>query len=195
VERLLRRWAWRRRGISVGAVLLVAVLILADRSGWLLADSSDWKRYHDAAAPAVRAIDGDTLDIELRDGDARVTRLRLWGVDTPERARPDLSRDAEPFADEAWRRVAELTRGQTVRLSLEPQRVRDRYDRVLAYVTLPDGTVLNEVLLAEGLAYADNRWPHREAGRYKLIEEDARRAGRGFWAQGEARPPRPGQRR
>ena len=71
--------------------------------------------------------------------------------------------------------------GKTARLHLEPHRLRDRYDRLLAYVELPDGKLLNEEMLAAGLARADSRWPHRNSDRFKLIEAQARRDRLGLW--------------
>lgn len=58
---------------------------------------------------------------------------------------------------------------------------RDRYGRLLAFVHLEDGTVLNEAMLADGYAkvyYTDFRY----LGRYLRLQEDARREGRGLWA-------------
>ncbi len=77
---------------------------------------------------------------------------------------------------------------------LEAHRLRGRYGRLLAYIVLPDGTVLNERLLSEGLAQADDRWPHRDMDRYRQLEDQAKREKRGLWFEsppgiaGGARP-------
>ena len=60
---------------------------------------------------------------------------------------------------------------------------RDKYGRQVAEVFLDDGRSLAAILLFEGLA----RWYARfAAGRkdYADLEEQARRAKRGFWKQG-----------
>lgn len=167
------RWGW------VVAALVLGALIVADRAGWGFYQGSDLSRYDGRTFRVAGVIDGDTLDLAVGDGGRVTTRVRLWGLNTPERARGE--RAAQPWAEEAAERARELAHGHTVTVSLEPHRLRGRYGRLLAYVTLPDGTVLNERLLAEGLAQADDRWPHRDQGRYAQLEAQARFEGRGLW--------------
>ena len=42
-----------------------------------------WK-YHDKVFTVVNVVDGDTIDIDISDDQHDTTRIRLWGVDTPE---------------------------------------------------------------------------------------------------------------
>ena len=58
----------------------------------------------------------------------------------------------EAWSSEAGALTASLIDGATVVLRLEPQRRRGVFGRVLAHVELPDGSTLNERLLAEGFA-------------------------------------------
>lgn len=160
---------------------LVVGLFLADRWGLLVYGGADAARYDGRSFQVVAVIDGDTLDLDAPDGRHATTRLRLWGVDTPEAAYD--ARPAEPGAAAATQRTAELAYGQSVTVRLEPHRLRGRYGRLLAYVILPDGTVLNERLLSEGLARADDRWPHRDVDRYAQLEAQAQREGRGLWGE------------
>jgi micrococcal nuclease len=102
-------------------------------------------------------------------------------VDTPELARGGAP--AEPYAQAAADRAQELAFDRRVLITLQPHRPRDRYGRLLAYVGLEDGSVLNEVLISEGLAEADDRWSHRDLNRYALLEEQARVSGRGRWGE------------
>ena len=67
-------------------------------------------------------------------------------------------------------------------LTLEPHRTRGSFGRLLAHAQLPDGSSLNEALLAAGLARADDRWPHSLVGRYAQLERIARREGLGIWS-------------
>jgi endonuclease YncB( thermonuclease family) len=101
-------------------------------------------------------------------------------VDTPEPAGRD--RPAEPFADEARALTQELAAGGSVTLTLEPHRTRGSFGRLLAHVELPDGSSLNEALLAAGLARADDRWPHALVSRYARLQRAARREGLGLWS-------------
>lgn len=182
--RRLRRLAILRRTVILGAAVLLS---FADRSGWLLADRPDADRYHLVDAAVVRVIDGDTLEVDLRDHitGAETTRVRIIGINCPEAARAGSSpRPADPFAQEATALSRDLLSGGRVRLRLEPQDTRDAYGRLLAHVDLPDGTGLAERLLGEGLARREDRWNHSMLMRYRQLELAARRAGRGLWAEG-----------
>lgn len=170
--------------------LLLVLLALADRGGWLLAEASDdLVRYDHASAIVVRVIDGDTLDIAIADPvtGKDVTRIRLWGIDCPELARraqgSSPATSTEFGAEEAAALSRELAEHATVVLMLEAHRQRDRHRRVLAHVDLADGTRLNERLLQAGLARADDRWSHRMQRRYAQLEVAARRAGAGIWSE------------
>lgn len=76
-------------------------------------------------------------------------------------------------------------------LQVEPLET-DRYGRSVALVRLPDGTLLNEVLVAEGLAWVYEEYCHEDlCPRLRELEQQARRERRGLWA--EAAPIRPAQ--
>jgi endonuclease YncB( thermonuclease family) len=160
------------------------LLILADRQGWLLTVQPDeLARYDGQSFVVVRVIDGDTFEIEAQDPVEQrpMTRVRLWGVNCPEASRPGQPIQ-EPWAAQATEFTRRLTQAGPVTLRLEPQRVRGVYGRVLAHVTAAEGTNLNEALLLEGLAVADDRWPHDELVRYAAAEMRAKQAGCGLWS-------------
>lgn len=156
LEQFLLRGSSRRWFSTIATILIAAAIIFADRQGWLIQKTADWAKYDGKTFRVVRVIDGDTLDVDAPDGQTSVTRIHLWGIDTPEAAKPREGKAAEPFADAAHARTSELCEGKLVTLKLDSHQDRDRYGRVLAYITLPDGSMLNEVLLLEGLArYVD----------------------------------------
>jgi micrococcal nuclease len=80
-----------------------------------------------------RVIDGDTLD-------SPVGRIRLYGVNTPERG--------EECFSEATERLEELA-GDRVRVEPGPRRV-DNYGRVLAYIYTETGASVDEILVRGG---------------------------------------------
>ena len=177
---------WSRRQpwyITLALVAAVALLVLIDRGDVLDLDlglgGGDLARYDDQSFRVARVVDGDTLDLAVPDGDSPTTRVRLWGIDTPEVAR--AGQRGEAYSARATELARDVAQGQMVSLDLEPHRLRGRYGRLLAYVELPDGSVLNERLLLEGLATADDRWPHRHLERYRLLELQAKRQRRGLW--------------
>jgi endonuclease YncB( thermonuclease family) len=141
---------------------------------------SDRARYHDLSFSVVRVIDGDTLDIRATDGDKPATRIRLWGVDTPETGHGD--RPAMYFGAEAADFARQILEGRKVHVVLSPRRSRDRFGRLLAYVFLErGGTMFNEQLLETGYAYADPRFDHHYEDRFEALEKEARRDSRGMW--------------
>lgn len=123
-----------------------------------------------ARATVVDVVDGDTIDMIIGGVEERV---RLYGVDTPERG--------DQCFFEAAARTEVLTRGGVL---LEPgPRARDRYGRLLAYVYTPDAVSVDAQLIAEGLGTA---WredgQHRDA--FVAIEGSARSAGVGcLWGR------------
>jgi len=124
-------------------------------------------------ARVAKVIDGDSL--RLSSG----REVRLIGINAPELG-PDAAA-AEPFAREARDRLRELTEGQTLIVQHDRERA-DRYGRELVYLNLPDGSDVQERLLAEGLARAIAVSPNlARLDRYLAAERTARQARRGLW--------------
>jgi micrococcal nuclease len=144
-------------------------------------NSLDFQKYHGRQFSVVKVVDGDTLDIDIPDANYSHTRIRLWGVDTPETKDPRTG--PMYFGKEASEFATKLAFGKQVTIFLEKDRkTRDKYRRLLAYIQLPDGTFLNEVLLGEGYAYADLRFKHGLYNKYKQLESVARSQKKGLWA-------------
>lgn len=129
-------------------------------------------------ARVVRVVDGDTLEVELDTGRERV---RLLGIDTPETVHP--TKPVECFGPEASSRMKELAPpGTQVRLERDAE-LRDRFGRLLAHAYLPDGTFINQSMVAEGFAttlFIDPNRAHRQA--LLAAEAEARSQGRGLWS-------------
>jgi endonuclease YncB( thermonuclease family) len=184
---------WRRHGAMLLTILAVAAVVVCERSGLTplpaqrqsalpdSADRDDLDRYHDRTFRVVHVVDGDTLDIDAADHGKPKTRIRLWGVDTPEVAhggQPDRY-----FCPEAKAFAEKTLDGKEVHIVLSPLRTRDKYGRLLAYVLLErGGTIFNEMLIEEGRAYADTRFHHSYEKRFEDAEKRARQSGVGLWA-------------
>jgi len=124
-------------------------------------------------ARVVGVSDGDTITVLA--GSTQV-RVRLNGIDCPEKG--------QPFGARAKQLTSKLAFGKTV--TVRPLG-RDRYGRVLADVILPDGRVLNEDLVAAGMAWHYRRYSKDKA--LARLERQAREAGLGVWS--DARPVAP----
>lgn len=186
---------WRRHlGILI-TVLVIVLAVVIERTVWspvgkppevVRPDSlnpDDAARYHDKTFAVVHVVDGDTLDIDAPDpgtGKAK-TRIRLWGVDSPEVARS--GKGNMHFGPQASAFAKEILSGQEVQVVLSPRQTRDRFGRLLAYVILEqDGAMFNEMLIEEGFAYADPRFVHHYETRFAAAERRAREKKAGLWS-------------
>ena len=173
-----------RRLLFVAAVSAVAAsLVLADRLGVFgRRPVGEREKYHGQSFQVERVIDGDTIVLAVADGRHAATHVRLWGVDTPELENKRTGKRAGHFGPEASALTRRLCAGRTVTLEFEPNgRTRDKYDRLLAWVYLPDGRLLNQVLVEEGFGYADPRYDHHLKREFRRLQDQAVRDGRGLW--------------
>lgn len=147
---------------------LGAALVLA---GALLAPASAPRE-----AVVSRVVDGDTLVVGRRE------RVRLIGVDAPEVAHRD--REAEPLGPEAAAFTRELAAGETIALRFDDEAgLKDRYGRTLAYVTLPDGRLLNVEIIRAGWAEAYHAFPYEKKAEFLAAERAACEERLGIWAK------------
>ena len=169
---------------------IIAAVIWYDRSspnsinfpapGAAVIKGDDFEKYHDKTFTVVKVVDGDTIDINIPDGKYKTTRIRLIGVDTPETKKANSP--VMYFGPEA----AEFTRshalGKHVVVLLDTNsRPRDRYGRLLAYIKLADGTILNEAIISEGYGYAYTVYKHSFSNKYIQLQNQAKSAKRGLW--------------
>lgn len=152
--------------------LLVLCALLAACSPPVGGDPGSWQ--------VAEVVDGDTLRVR-RGG--KTTLVRLVGIDAPEKRHPQ--RLPEFLADEARDRLAELVAGRSLDLVVnERGDSEDRYGRLLRYAQVPGEGDPAETLLSEGLVRVYDRFPHDRLSRYRELEERARAAGSGLWAEG-----------
>jgi len=165
----------------LATIIAAAALIVCERTVQGPIQGGDQSRYHDRAFRVVHVVDGDTLDIDAPDGDKPKTRIRLWGVDTPELARS--GRPEMHFARAAKEFAGQTLEGKEVNVVLAPEKSRDKYGRLLAYVFCErGGRMFNEMLLEEGFAYADPRFSHPYKRQFEAMEKRARQNAVGLWA-------------
>jgi micrococcal nuclease len=130
--------------------------------------------------------DGDTLEVDP------VGKVRLVGIDTPERGNSERDRYLADKGIPAAKqreisRVAKEfnirhVKGKQVRLILESP-PRDRHSRMLAYVYLPDGRLLNRLLIEQGLAVVYRKFTFKKKEDFLAAEEQARKDKLGLWAE------------
>lgn len=129
----------------------------------------------------VEVNDGDTITVRANGRDERV---RFIGIDTPEKNHP--SKPVQCFAEAASERMTQLIGTNSVGLEADPLNSnRDRYDRLLRYVYLEDGRLLNRVMIEEGYAFAYLAFPFSHLEEFERLENEAREANRGLWRECE----------
>lgn len=121
----------------------------------------------------VSIADGDTLTLLV---DKTQIRVRLEGIDTPERA--------QPFGRKAGQALAKKVFGKVIQVD---DLGKDRYGRTLGIVRLGKRNI-NLELVQEGWAW----WYRKYAPKNKELaaaEATARKAKRGLWADAKPIPP------
>ncbi len=129
--------------------------------------------------------DGDTIRV------AGIGKVRLIGIDTPEKdnsardtyylKRYQIKRTTlRNIANRAFRLNLSLLKNCRVSLEFDQEKT-DRYGRILAYVILPDGRMLNRLLLEKGLASVYRRFDFRLKKDFLRAERSARKQKLGLW--------------
>ena len=164
-----------RCGKHVPALMLLLVLVLHG-AGLCAQDCSGTVRW---------VYDGDTLEV------AGCGTVRLVGIDCPEKKNSRRDRDfialgadsalqLRHSAQDTLHYLIHKVKGRTVRLELE-QPSRDKYARLLAYVWLEDGTMLNRELLRQGRARVYRRFNFAYKREFLRLEQQAIASRRGMW--------------
>lgn len=166
--------------IALGSILVLASVYQAQIDGkinvGLPTDTTNNVGYY---YNVTKVTDGDTIHVAINGRDESV---RLIGINTPETVDPRTP--VQCFGKEASNRMKDLASGKIVRLEYDDsQGMRDAYDRLLAYVYLEDGEMLNRKMVAEGYAYEYTYMkPYKYQTEFRQLQNLARVSGRGLWA-------------
>ncbi len=127
--------------------------------------------------------DGDTIVVDMA---GKSETIRFIGVDTPETHKPNTPIQCwGPEASNYTKQVIS-SHSNKVRLEADPINTnRDRYDRLLRYVYLKDGALLNSQLIKEGQGFAYTSFPFQKSAEFKSYEESAKNSNLGVWANCE----------
>ena len=122
----------------------------------------------------ISVLDGDTIEVLHNN---RAERIRLNGIDCPEKGQAFSKRAKQAASDLTFRKdVTLLTHGL------------DKYGRTLADVLLLDGTNVNHELVKDGWCWWYRKYAPGDTV-LEGLERDAREAKKGLWADPQPVPP------
>jgi len=126
----------------------------------------------------TRVVDGDTIHVLAEDG--ATVKIRLYGIDAPERG--------QDFGKRAKQSLAAMVGNDVV--VVEEMDV-DRYGCVVALVYQRGKSYsVNMALVSKGMAWVYERYCREGfCGEWLDLQAAARRQGTGLWGQGQPVPP------
>lgn len=123
-------------------------------------------------AKVIAVLDGDTVLVKRTSG---LVKIRMAGIDAPEKA--------QTFGETSKRSLAEMVLGKQVKITSQ---AKDQYGRMVAAIEV-NGLDINAEQLRRGMAWENSHF-HRDK-KLLTLQEEARQAPRGLWAQGNPTPP------
>lgn len=158
---------------------LVAALLIAVLSPFIT------KHLHPSQPPAPPGyyhiktfIDGDTIAVDMN---GSTEKIRFIGVDTPETHDPRKAVQCFGVAAAAF--TKKTIGSQPVRLQADPINTnRDRYNRLLRYVYLPDGTLVNAEIIKQGYGFAYTSFPFTKVDEFRQYQKQAQDQKLGLWS-------------
>lgn len=121
--------------------------------------------------------DGDTITVDMN---GIPEKIRFIGVDTPETHDP--RKPVQCYGQAASNFTKTLIGSQDVRLEADPENTnRDRYNRLLRYVYLPNNTLVNAEIIKQGYGFAYVSFPFSKMDEFKHYQSEAQQQNRGLW--------------
>ncbi len=171
----------RGRLFSLVVVLVLLSVITLAVANWPKIDYHRVIKKAEVAQPGLYSVknfnDGDTISVDMN---GTVETVRFIGVDTPETHKPNTP--VQCYGPEASDFTKKLIGNQKVRLQADPINTnRDRYGRLLRYVYLSDGRLVEEELLKGGYAFSYTQFPFQKAAQFDALEQTAKDNNLGLW--------------
>ena len=132
-----------------------------------------WQSLETISGKVVGVSDGDTIVVLLSDN--RELRVRLEGIDCPEKKQEFGEKAKQATATLCWKKEVKIIKSGT-----------DKYGRTLGFVYVDDLCV-NEELLKMGLAWHYKKY--NSDPRYSQLEKNARDRKVGLWSQPDPEAP------
>lgn len=157
-------------------VVVLSALSAAQQLGWVGAREVAVEN-QPGLYSVSRFVDGDTIAVNMN---GKTEKIRMIGVDTPETHKPNTPVQCYGPAAAAFTKNS-LTNKKFLLVSDSKSTDRDRYDRLLRYVVLTDGTNFNQRLIEQGYGFYYPYFPFTKSSDFVASQELAKSANRGLW--------------
>lgn len=170
-----------KRWVTLLSAVVALVFAIGQQAGWFDAPASQAVQHAATSQPGLYTIhhfvDGDTIAVDM---DGKTETVRMIGIDTPETHKPNTP--VQCYGPAAAAYTKNLIGNQKVRLEADEKSTnRDRYNRLLRYVFLPDGRLVQEQLIQNGYAFAYTDFPFTKKDTFINLQEQAKTAAKGLW--------------
>lgn len=171
----------KKKLIRIFSSIFIAVALIFLQQNGMVPGQERVKTTVENSTPGLYTVtkfdDGDTIGVDM---EGKTETIRFIGVDTPETHDPRKS--VQCFGKDAAAFTKATIGSQKVRLEADPESDnRDRYDRLLRFVYLQNGELLNYELVKEGYGFAITGFPHTKMETFVNAETEAKSSGRGLW--------------
>ena len=166
------------RKISWPTLVVVVFILLGQQWGWFDQASQTIVDVQPGFFRVTKFDDGDTVSVDMNGVNETI---RFIGVDTPETHDPRKAVQCFGYAAAAY--TKNLIGENPVRLAADPLNTnRDRYNRLLRYVYLPNGRLVNAEIIKAGYGFAYTSFPMQKADEFRAYQKEARAQGKGLWS-------------
>ncbi|CAN5391939.1 hypothetical protein BH10PAT3_BH10PAT3_2210 [soil metagenome] len=173
---MTRRQKRKLVSLAIGLAISGGTL-LAQKQGWLQTAAAKVQQAQPGTYRVSEFVDGDTIAVDMN---GKNEKIRFIGVDTPETHDPRKAVQCFGLAAAAFTKG--LIGDSNVRLENDPINTnRDRYNRLLRYVYLPDGRLVNAEIIRQGFGFAYTGFPFTKSSEFVDYQVAARKAGKGLW--------------
>ena len=167
-----------KRKITTIVTLVAAVIgVVGQQLGWFDSLGQQAVQNQPGLYTVERFVDGDTIAVNMGD---TTESIRMIGIDTPETHKPNTP--VQCYGPAAAAYTKNLIGTGKIRLEADAKsQNRDRYNRLLRYVYLTDGRLVEKELIKNGYGFAYTQFPFSKSDEFVAAETEAKHADRGLW--------------
>jgi endonuclease YncB( thermonuclease family) len=174
----MARLITKRQQKKLTLLAIGLIIALAQQAGWLDSVNKAAELNQPGLYQVLKFDDGDTISVDMN---GQAETIRFIGVDTPEVHDPRKA--VQCYGKAASSFTKELLGTNRVRLEADPLNTnRDRYNRLLRYVFLPDGRLINAEIIKQGYGFAYLGFPFTKSEEFAGYQRQARETNQGLWA-------------